>query len=776
MKLIPKIKEKVWEPSLELKILRSWEKGKIYKFNPKSKKPIFSVDTPPPYPSGAFHVGAAAHYSQIDMIARTARMLGYEVYFPMGIDRNGVPVEKYTEKKYGIKLQDTSREKFINLCKTALDELENEMIRIMERMGISADLMNYYCTDAIEYRTLTQATFIELWKRGLIYEATRPSNYCYDCRTTIADADVEYLELSTELVYMKFSLEDMPGEIVVASTRPELLCSCQAILVNPRDKRYLHLHNKHVLIPIYDRMVSIIPHPAANPKFGSGVVMVCSYGDFEDVRLFRELNLKEIVAIDEEGRLTKAAGVYSGLPVEVARRKIIEDLERKGRLAKREKITHRIPVCERSGVPIEIIPMKEFYLKQLKFREKIKELAKKLVFHPEHHRQRLFDWIESIAIDWPITRRRYYGTEVPIWYCSKCGKPNLPSAGKYYQPWKEKPPFKKCKFCGNKKFYGDIRTFDTWFDSSISPLFISKFLKDKNFFKKTFPNTMRPQGYEIIRTWLYYTLLRCYQLAKKPAFSHVWISGLGVDEKGEKMSKSKSNIVFPLPILQKYGGDAFRLWNAGESSLGEDFRYSEQKIIDGRKFLTKLWNIARFISAFPEPKKAKLSASDKWILAELNQLIEKSLNGHRDFNFFIPINSTREFTWNIFADHYLELIKARAYGQGFNKDEQMAAWYTLHTCLKALLKLLAPIIPFITDHIWRSLYSKKSIHREIFLKKVKVDKKWAKFTEKLIDFNSQVWNEKKRRKLSLKSEIDIKVPPELQPFEKDLKAMHNLKY
>jgi valyl-tRNA synthetase len=708
-------------------------------------------------------------------IARTARMLGYEVYFPIGIDRNGIPVEKYTEKKHGIKMQDIPREKFLILCKDSLDELEKEMLKIMEKMGMSCDFENYYRTDSTEYRALTQATFIWLWNNGLIYEATRPNNYCYDCRTTIADADVDYQELPTELVYIKFSLDDFPGEVIVATTRPELLCSCQALLVNPEDKRYLHLHNKHAIIPIYQRRVPIIPNPAADPNFGSGVVMVCSYGDFEDVRLFRELKLKEIIAINEEGKLTEVAGVYANLPVEVARKKIIEDLKRMGLLVKRESIMHRVPVCERSGIPIEIIPMEEFYLKQLEFKEKMKEIAKKLIFHPEQHRQKLLDWIESITIDWPITRRRYYGTEVPIWYCKKCGKPNLPKPGKYYQPWREKPPFKKCKFCGNESFYGETRTFDTWFDSSITPLFISKFLKDEKFYKKAFPITIRPQGYEIIRTWLYYTLLRCYQLTKRKAFLHVWIGGLGLDEKGEKMSKSKGNIVLPFPIIEKYGADAFRLWNASEATLGENFRYSEQKLIDRSRFLTKLWNIARFISMFPQPKKVRLLASDKWILAELNEVIERSLSGYRNFNFFIPTNAVKEFAWNIFADHYIELVKPRAYGQGFNKNEQKAAWYTLHTCLKILLKLLAPIIPFISDYIWREIYSKSSIHKEKFPKKIKVEKKWLKFTQELINFNSFVWNEKKKRKISLKASIELEIPEKLKVFKKDLKAMHNLK-
>ncbi|MEM5802327.1 MAG: valine--tRNA ligase [Candidatus Aenigmatarchaeota archaeon] len=772
----PKLTDKKWDIKNEKNIFRLWQEKKVFRFNMNTKAEIFSIDTPPPYPSGRpWHIGAAAHYSQIDMIARTARMLGFETYFPIGIDRNGIPVERYTEKLYGIKLQDTPREKFIELCKTSLDDLEAEMIQIMKNMGLSGDFDNYYRTDSIEYRTLTQSTFIELWKKGLIYEATRPNNFCYDCGTTIADADVVYKDLPTQLVYIKFKIKGSEESIVIATTRPELLCSCQAVIANPRDERYKKFFNKKAIIPIYQREVPIIPHSSADPNFGSGLAMICSYGDLTDVRLFRELKLDEIIAINTQGRLTEVAGKYAGLKVEDARKAIIEDLEKEKLVVKKENIVHHTPVCERSNVPIEIIPMKEFYLDQLNFIPILKKIQKKIKFHPEKHRQRLIDWMNSLTIDWPISRRRYYGTEIPIWYCENCNEPHLPKSGRYYQPWRQKAPFKKCKKCGNKTFIGETRTFDTWFDSSISPLFISKFMKDKRFFTKFFPTSLRPQGKDIVRTWLYYTLLRCYQLTKKIPWEHAWIMGYGVDEKGEKMSKSKGNVIDPFPIIEKYGADAFRFWSAQEASLGEDFRCSEERIKNSGKFLTKLWNLARFISMFPQPKKAKLLPSDKWILAELNKTIAEALKGYENFNFFIPATKMREFTWNVFADHYIEMIKPRAYGDRFNKAEQQAAWFTLHTCLKNILVILAPIIPFITEYIWQALYSKKSLHLQKFPTKIKRSKNFERLTPKIIEFNSKVWSLKKKMRLTLKDSIEAKIPKELKIFEKDLRAMHNIK-
>lgn len=774
MEFNPKIEETRWQPSWEPKIFEKWMGEGIYKLGRKARKRIFVLDTPPPYPSGRpWHIGAAAQYSQIDMIARTARMSGKRVYFPIGIDRNGLPVELYVERTYGISMRDTPREKFIELCSHALDDLESEMIWIMKRMGLSGDFEHYYRTDSEDYRKLTQATFIELWRRGLIYTATRPNNYCWECGTTLADAEVEYEVVPTKLVYIKFKVREDEA-LIVATTRPELLVSCRAIIVNPNDERYYRLHWKHAIVPIYGQEVEIMPHPAAKPEFGTGAVMVCSYGDYTDVLLFRELGLQEVIAINEEGRMNEAAGKYSGMKISEAREAIIRDLEEAGLIHKIEEIMHRTPVCERSKTPIEIIPMTEFYLKQLDFVADLIKIIDKMRFHPPHHKRLLIDWMDSLKIDWPISRRRYYATEIPVWYCASCGDPYIPPPGRYYKPWRDKPPFDKCTRCGNGEFLGESRTFDTWMDSSISPLFISKYGRDKEFFKLAYPNGIRPQGKDIVRTWLYYTVLRCYQLTGKNPFHHVWIGGMGLDEHGQKMSKSRGNVIDPMPILERYGADVFRFWSAQEASLGEDFRISEQRIQNAGKFVTKIWNIARYVSCFPTPRRARLAPADKWILSELSRLIGKCVDGYREFNFFIPATSIRYFTWSIFANHYIELSKARAYGlRDFTPQEQRAAWYTLHTVLKAVLMLLAPITPFITDEIWRRLYSRKSIHLEKFPKAL-WSTRYCKYTEKLMEFNSRVWTLKKERNLSLKDPINIEIPRSLKVFEKDLAAMHNI--
>ena len=773
-KFTPTLEAKTWDHQTEVRIRDLWSKERLYKFKIDGKKSIFVIDTPPPYPSGRpWHIGALAHYSQIDMIARAARMMGYETMFPIGIDRNGLPVERYVETTYKIDMRSQDREKFIEYCAHALDDLEQEMVELMMRVGLSPDFQKKYRTDGELYRRLTQATFITLWKKGLIYEATYPSNYCPSCQTTIADAEIIYEERSTKLVQIAFKVKETGQDLIIATTRPELLSSCQLVIVNPEDETKKNLTGLHVVTPIFEREVEIRSHPSAKREKGTGAVMICSYGDYSDVSLFREMGLQEIISIDMTGRMTEAAGDYRGLRINEARAKIIEDLELKGLLRQTASITHQVPMCERSRTPIEIIPMKEYYLKQLEFAPQLKRMAESLRFHPDHHRSILLDWIKSMNIDWPISRRRYYGTEIPIWYCKKCGKANLPKPGKYYRPWRDPPPFKKCSSCGNDEFTGETRILDTWMDSSVSPLYNSQYGLDERFNKRTYPATIRPQGKDIIRTWLHYTLLRCFQLTRKSPFKHVWIMGMGLDNKGERMSKSKGNVVDPKPVFEKYGADAFRLWASLEASLGSDFRYEEARVAGARNTLTKMWNIARFISSFPRSESTSLLPADKWILSELSQLVRRCLDGYADFNFFVPATELREFLWGNFASHYLEMAKSRAYGVGVTKAEQKAAWSTLHACFRTMLLLLAPLAPHITDTLWRELYRKKSVHLEVF-PKPRWKETYRRHTKELVDFNSALWKRKKERGLSLSSTIEATIPANLSLFANDLKAMHKI--
>ncbi|MEM5792934.1 MAG: valine--tRNA ligase [Candidatus Aenigmatarchaeota archaeon] len=782
MDLEPKIKEKVWEKSLEKTIWDFWQENKVFKFDKKSKKPLFSIDTPPPYVNTPIHIGHAYTYVWQDIMARSKRLLGYNVLFPMGLDKNGLPIEVQVEKIYKINMHETPREEFIKLCKKMIEESGDKSLDSFKKLGLSCnewevkyEISGRYDTDDPEYRRLTQETFIDLWEKGLIYEDSKPTNYCSVCGTAIADAEVEYKEAKTKLNYIKFKVKETGEDIIIATTRPELLCTCKVVIYNPEDERYKHLKNKKAIVPIFEHEVPIIPHPSAKIEFGSGLVMICSFGDYTDIRVLRELNIEPSYAIDTNGKMTDVAKGYQGLRVEEAREKVIDDLKKMNLIVKQEETENRQPICWRSKTPIEFVELKEFYLKQVDFIDKLKEVSNKMEFFASESKQILFDWINSISIDWVLTRRRYYGTEVPLWYCKICGYVYVPEKGKYYQPWKEPCPIDKCPKCGGRDWRGEERTFDTWFDSSSSEAYIMGYLWDKEFFWKNMPCSMRPQGKEIVRCWLYYTILKSMHLYGIPPFKQCWIHMHVVDEHGKKMSKSLGNVIDPQEILEKYGAEAFRIWSCLEGNITKgDIRCSFERIEGNSKFLTKLWNVSRFISMFPQPKKVKLTPSDKWILDELRLLVERTKDNYDRYEFSVVAEDIRNFVWNVFASNYIEMVKVRAYGEGFNKEEQEAAWFTLHQVLKNVLIILSPITPFITEYIWLKLYSKESIFKESY-PEINWNNGMEKFTEKLLEFNSRVWKEKKEKGLSMKAEIDIKIPEELKIFEKDLVKTHNIK-
>jgi len=450
-------------------------------------------------------------------------------------------------------------------------------------------------------------------------------------------------------------------------------------------------------------------------------------------------------------------------------------------IVKQEKIVHRTPICWRSEDPIELIEMPEYYLKQLEYLDDVRRLTDKMCFYPKESKQILMNWIDSLTFDWPISRRRFYGTEIPIWYCKKCGKPHVPKPGKYYRPWKEKAPFERCESCGCKEFVGEHRTFDTWFDSSISELYVTGYLRDDSFFKKAYPASLRPQGIDIVRNWLYYSILRTFLLFGKAPFRNVRLSGMGLDEKGEAMHKSKGNAVYPESMFEKYGGDAFRFWSAAEAKLGSNYRFSEERVKGAALFVTKLWNIARFISSFPVvTEDYELAALDRMMLSQLNSLIKDCKDGYDELDFHAPANAVRVFAWNVFADHYVEAAKSRAYNQQGEFDEkvQRGAWYTLHTCLNTVIRLLAPICPFVTEALWRELYSSESVHLQAFPKENReFESVFQGLLPQLMDFNTSVWKFKKEMGIALSQEVKAAVyaPKELHVFAADLKAMHKIR-
>jgi len=787
-KFQPKLKATRWDINRELELLEIWEKEGMYEFKYTPQDVIIAIDTPPPYTSGRWHVGAAAHYTQIDMIARYFRLKGYKVLVPFYADRNGLPVEVQVEKARGVRPHEIAktpegRSMFINMCREFLDEVEKELVKIWKRLGCS---FHYWRngTDSEEYRRITQATFIELYRKGLIYKAERPVNWCPRCKTTLADAELEYESREDYLYYIAFPLENTGERVVVATTRPELLRSCMALVFNPNDSRYAHLKGLHAINPLYGHKMPILTHESVNPEFGTGLVMVCSYGDHEDVRMFRDLGLTPLVIIDKDGKLKEEAGVLAGLSVEEARRRVAEILEEKGFLVKKEKIVHEVPVCWRCKTPVQIIHATEWFLKQLDFKEDLLKLVDQMDFKPPMHKLKLVDWIMSVSSDWPISRDRYYATEVPVWYCKKCGEALVPEPGKYYRPWIDPPPWERCPRCGalRSELVGETKVFDTWFDSSISVLYVTGYIRDERLFEKAFQYTLRPQGVDIIRTWLYYSILRVYQLTGKPAFKWVRITGMGLDEKGEAMHKSKGNIIDPEPYLEKYGADALRFWAAISAKLGYDYRFSEATIRSGLLFITKLWNIARFISSFPEPDTGSytLRPIDEATLALVNRLIVAVDSAYSELDVYVPISELYQFTWNYFASHYIELVKSRAYNFNgkYSEFEQRGAWFTLHYTLKRILIMLSPIMPFVTDAIYRELYG-RSVHGEKF---PEPEDKYLKLSENLAlevqRVNHAIWKYKKSRGIKLSEPLReaVYLDAKLRPVAEELVDLHRLEH
>ncbi len=789
-------KIKNWGPEVEKSIVEEWKKSEQFKFNPKIKKKIYSIDTPPPYVNAPVHIGQAITYCYMDFFARYKRMKGFQVLFPLGLDRNGLPIEMAAEKKFNISPFREGREKFIDACKKLLEETSTETSDTFAKLGISftsykeGDYIGaVYKTDSPEYRAITQATFTELFKRGLIYEDNRINNWDPKLQTTISDSEIEYKDLPSMFNYVKWKIKETGQEIIIGTTRPELICTCGMIIFNPKDERYKKLEGKTAISPLFNKEISIKSNPLADPEKGTGIVMMCSAGDLSDIQFFREQNLIPKIAIEKDGKMNSVAGFLNGLKVKEARQKIIEALKEKNLLKKQEQIIHRTPISERSGAEIEFIQMPEYYLKQLEFKKEIKKISEKINFFPKESKKILDDWINSIKIDWPISRRRFYATPIPLWYSNE-GEVILAESGKYCEPWKTSPEenyevwkngkkiglFKDKKF-KNKKWKGEERVFDTWMDSSISELIILKYKTDNEFFKKAYPCSLRPQGKEIIRTWLYYTLLRGYLETKNPCFKDVWINQHILDSKGYKMSKSKGNVIDPQKLLKNYGGETIRFWSAIEGDLSKnDLKCSEERISAELKTLNKLLNVSRFVFMFDKPaKKPKLEKLDELFIDYIEDMTFNIEGFYDVYDFYHPAIWLRKFLWEIFASHYLELVKARAYNQEnkFTKQESESAKYALHYLLERILFLLYPIIPQITTTIAKE----KGID---LLKcewpKTKKGKSNLKLIEKIMEFNSNVWKEKKLKNISLRNEISgIKIPKELKDFEKDLKECHNLR-
>ncbi len=816
----PRLPEKRWSIDLEKKIQEehyadSESYQQRYGFKPSSGKPLFVVDTPPPYPSGTWHIGAVAQYSMIDVIARSQRLLGKEVYFPWGVDRNGINIEFTVEKNTKRKMKTYDREEFLTLCRETIETFTQAMRKTAARVGLSCDFAAEYLTDAPDYRAVTQSIFIDLFKKGDIIEDLRPNIYDPVEGTTIADAEVERISRNTKLVDVKWQT-DSGEELIISTTRPEMICACGVVVVHPDDKRYQHLVGKKAILPMpvsgRETSVEIQTHPSVKSEFGSGILMVCSFGDQNDVAVFRELGLTPYQAIDLDGCMTDISADLSGMSVIEARIKATEMLEESGKISQIEERSQEIPVSERGKNPVEIILLKEWYVRQTHIQDRMREHIDEIEFHPPRNRQFLLDWMDNISIDWPISRRRWYHTEIPIWYSQDEQFIVVPPSGHYVQPWKEQPPLDSRvlnresrvdigSFSEMKDSLGEIRgeekVFDTWMDSSNSNLFVSGYLNHPEVFEKAFPTALRPQGKEIVRTWLYYTLLKSTLLLDKPGFQHVWIDGLGMDPWGRKMSKSLGNGIDADSVLEcgaggrtgswkvkgpsgsvslkanKIGSECFRLWKACEAQVGDDFHINPEEI-EAKYFgvLTKLFNVARFASQFDMPEVEPTTAfpvEDRWIRSEFSSTMNTVESSWNDLDIYTATQALKTFGTGILPSHWLEMAKTRLY------DGDMHAAWTIHSILKDFLAAFSPVCPFFCHHISMTLYGESSVDVDQFPNQGSVDEQLNNLTPEVEAFNSEVWKTKKEQGLSLNAEIEgVTIPDSLEEFNGTLTRMHKL--
>ncbi len=701
-----------YEPSVsEPKWQAKWKEWKIHRFDPYSSAPVYSIDNPPRYTSGSLHLGHATGYSMIDFAARYHRQRGWNVFFPLCFDVNGTPTEVKVEKKYNITKLSIPRQEYIKLCSEFAQSFIAEMTHQFEVLGTCMDESVYYETDMPQYRRITQISFLRMLEQGLVYKGTAPVNWCPRCITALADAEVEHADNVTKLNFVKFAFKDGTGHILIATTRPELLSTCQLIAVHPDDASHKDLVGRDVVVPIYGRVVKIIADPKVDPAFGTGIVMICTIGDKDDLEWVRKHNLKLEDAIDEQGRMTEWAGKYAGLRVKEARAKVIEDLKELGLLVKQEELPQSLSVCWRCHEPIEYLSRPQWFMRTLQFREDVLRIADELHWFPEFMKVRLQDWVDSLEWDWVLSRQRYFATPIPVWECTACGEV-VPAREEdcYIDPTVAKPPVERCPKCGGE-LLACPDVFDTWMDSSVSPLYNTFWMRDEKKFQKMYPMSLRPQSHDIIRTWAFYTILREHLLTGRKPWNDIMIHGFIMAPDGTPMHTSLNNVIDPMPILKEYGADAMRYY-ACTCALGEDNAFREKDVVHGKKFCTKLYNMGKFVGTVVKQKpyiRDELKATDKWILSRFTKTLKQATLDYDNYQFDKVMREVEQFAWHEFADHYIELVKHR-----ISDPNDQVVRYTLYTVMLGIIKILAPLMPHVTEEIYQENFAKldrsKSVH------------------------------------------------------------------
>lgn len=691
----------------EQKWQKFWQEKGIYTFDAQSSKPTYVVDTPPPYVSADhLHAGHIMSYGQADFIVRYKRMQGYNVLYPMGFDDNGLPTERFVEKKYNIKKGRIQRKEFIELCLQETRKGAENYKDLWERIGISVDWSNTYSTINPLATKVSQASLIDLYKKGALYRDTKPVLWCTHCETALAQTDLEDEEQATEgkLYYISF-ISSQKEPLIIATTRPELLAACVALYIHPDDKRYRHLPDQPAIVPLFNHQVAIHTSEKVLMEFGTGLMMVSTWGDKEDVEKWQKDHLGTRTIINQQGKLENVPEPYQGLTIQQARTLVVEELKKHGYLIKEESITQRRQIHERCATPPEFVFSKQWFIKIADKKEIWLEMGNKVQWHPPSRKQDYELWVNSLQWDWCISRQRFYGVPLPIWHCSQCDEPVFATPEQLpIDPTTSQPPITHCPKCQSTIFIPEKDVADTWATSSCTPFLIQELVQPTTNRTALFPVSLRPNAFEIIRTWDFYSIVKSYYHFQNIPFEHVMVSGHGLDAQGRKISKRLGNYTPSAELVASHGADSIRYWATG-AKLGQNLRFNIQEIQKGKRTCQKLWNVARLYAMYCTNAASQkidlnnLDAADSWIICSLNECITQATDAFENYEYAQAREIIHNFFWQKFTDYYLEFIKYRLMKNDSNAQQAFA--YTFRT----LLKLFAPILPFITEEIFSHIFS-----------------------------------------------------------------------
>ncbi|WP_299236086.1 valine--tRNA ligase [Natronomonas sp.] len=683
-----------------------WLDSDVYGYDDDPERPDYVIDTPPPYPTGNLHIGNALGWCYMDYAARYHRLRGDDVLFPQGWDCHGLPTEVKVEENRDIHRTDVSREQFREWCVEHTDSQIAAMKETMLTLGFSQDWDHEFRTMNDDYWGRTQRSFVEMADSDYVYQDEHPVNWCPRCETAIADAEVENDDRDGTLHYVTFAGVGN-DDIEIATTRPELLAACVSMAVDPDDERYADRVGDTFEVPLFGQEVELIADDDVDAEFGTGAVMICTFGDKQDVDWWIEHDLELRPVFTEDGRLNALAGEFEGLSIPEAKDEIADALEEAGHLNDHEHTEQSVGCCWRCDTPIEILSKEQWFVRVDK--EEILETARETEWFPEHMYTRLKEWTEGMEWDWVISRQRVFATPIPAWECGECGRVEIATTEEVpVDPTAEAPAVGTCPECGSDEWIGETDVMDTWMDSSISPLYVAGW-PEADFE----PVQLREQGHDIIRTWAFYTILRTSAVTGEVPWEEALINGMVFGDDGNKMSKSRGNFVQPEEVVEEHSADAFRQAMALGGQPGSDIQFQWKEVTSASRFQTKLWNITKFAAehvgeSTPEMADPAYRDADAWILNRCGEVAESVAADMDNHRFDSALRAVREFVWHDLADDYLELIKGRLY-EG-RPGERRAAERALYTALSASLRMLSPFAPFITEEAWEHLPTEGSVH------------------------------------------------------------------